>query len=301
VIEESEMEKPLVELKGVSRKYGRVKALDQLTFTLGPGICYGLIGRNGAGKSTMLRIIMGLLRPDLGTVRLFDGDPIQDAERVKLHVGYLAEDQEFPPVLSPAELFRFLAACYPSWDSDFAQSLVDRFKIPVNRSIFKLSKGQQRQAALVGAVAHRPQLLILDEPGGGLDPVVRREFLEEVIELLGGEGTSVLFSSHHLQEVERLATRVGILHEGRIVLEDDLDHLKEGSCRILAELSDGDGDRIRAALQGCVHVRRLDDAWSLTMLCSEPEAKERVARTLGGRVRETRSLSLEDLFVSLVG
>ena len=217
------MDGPIVDLKSVSKSFGRVQALTDLDFKLQPGVSYGLMGRNGAGKTTMLRLIMGLLRPTRGTVRLFGGDPIEEAEKVKVHVGYLAEDQSYPGILRPVDLFRFFEECYPTWDRKFLESLIDRFKIPVTRKLSALSKGQARQVGLLCAVAHRPQLLVLDEPAGGLDPVTRRAFLEEVIELLLSEKTTVLFSSHYLQEVERVATRVGVLHEGRLLLEEDLD------------------------------------------------------------------------------
>ena len=155
--------------------------------------------------------------------------------------------------------------------------------------------------ALVCAVAHRPKLLVLDEPGGGLDPVVRRSFLEEIIGLLSTEETCVLFSSHHLQEVERLARRIGIMDRGRLVVDEELDRLREGSCRVLAEIDQQNGDYIRESLAGCVSALKRDDAWELTMRCTVDEAKQRLAKSLNGRCRDAQPVSLEDLFISLVG
>jgi ABC-2 type transport system ATP-binding protein len=300
VIKESDMDAPFVELKDVTRCFGMNVAVRKVDLTLGPGVCYGLIGRNGAGKSSLLRLILGMLRPDRGTVRLFGLDPIRDAEKAKLHVGYLAEDQAFPPSMSPSELYRFYSDCYPTWDWDFADSLVKRFRVPIHRPFEKLSKGEQRQAGLVSALAHRPKLLILDEPGGGLDPLVRRTFLGEIVDLLSAEGRTVLFSSHNLYEVERIATRIGILDQGRLILDEEADRLKEGSCRVLAEIGESTEERIRSLLPGCVQALKRDDAWMLTLLCSEEQAKERVAKALDGRIRDSRMLPLEDLFVSLV-
>ncbi len=295
------MEKPIIHLESVSKSYRKKEAINNLTLSIPPGVSYGLIGRNGAGKTTALRLIMGMLHPTKGTVRVFDGDPVTEAERVKLHIGYLAEDQIFPSVLYPVDLFRFFEDCYPTWDHTFAQSLINRFKIPTQRRLSTLSKGEQRQVGLLCAVAHRPKLLILDEPGGGLDPVVRRGFLEEVIELLANEETTVLFSSHHLQEVERIATRIGILHEGQLLLEEDLDRLREGSCEILAELNGTDPLKIKKSLPNCVRAVRHQNNWLLTMLCNEAQAREHINRLDGGRVQEVRSLNLEDLFIRLVG
>jgi len=295
------MQEPLAELEGVTKRFGRVPALSELSLRIEPGVSYGLIGRNGAGKTTALRLLMGLLRPDEGKVKLFGGDPIADAERVKLHVGYLAEDQAFPPRLRPLDLVGFFAGCYPSWDHEFAASLVARFKIPLKRRLSTLSKGQQRQVGLLCAVAHRPRLLILDEPGGGLDPVVRRGFLEEVIDLLGSEQTSVLFSSHHLGEVERIATRIGILHRGGLLIEEDMDRLRERSCQVLARLNGADVAAPRLGLPGCVQAKPKGEAWLLTFLTDGRAACERVGSLPGGEVIEARAVSLEDLFVAMVG
>jgi ABC-2 type transport system ATP-binding protein len=291
----------VVQLTRVSRAYGNVRAVNDVSLSLKAGECFGLVGRNGAGKSTTLRMIAGLLAADSGTVRIFGGDPLREPEVAKQRLGYLAEDQTFPTLLHPTDLFKFFAACHPTWDWGFAESIVARFQIPVGRSMKALSKGQQRQVALVCAVAHRPKLLVLDEPGGGLDPVVRRSFLEEVIRLLSTEETCVLFSSHHLQEVERLARRIGIMDRGRLVVDEELDRLREGSCRVLAEIDEKNGDVIRDRVAGCVSALRRDDAWMLTMRCSVDEAKQRVASALNGRCRDAQPVSLEDLFISLVG
>lgn len=293
------MNAPVARLDHVSRAYGSVEALRDLTLHLSPGVCYGLLGRNGAGKSTALKLLVGLLKPDRGSVLVFDADPFTRPEKAKRSVGYLAEDLVFTRGLPAVDLFRFFAGCHPTWDWGFADDLVRRFAIPVDRPLGQLSKGQQRQVGLVCAVAHRPKLLILDEPGGGLDPVVRRDFLEQVVELLGGEATTVLFSSHHLQEVERIADRVGILHEGRLLLEEDLDGLRERSCRVMAE---GDLDAQAArALEGCVRAERREGSWVLTLRCTPEEGKQRVSSRLGARIRDVQPVTLEDLFVSMVG
>lgn len=294
------MDAPFVELRDVTRGFGTNIAVRKVDLQIGPGVCYGLIGRNGAGKSSLLRLIMGMLRPDRGEVRLFGHDPIREAEKAKLHVGYLAEDLAFPPSMTPSELYRFYSDCYPSWDWDFADALQKRFQVPIKRPFDKLSRGEQRQAGLISALAHRPKLLILDEPGGGLDPLVRRTFLGEIVDLLAAEERTVLFSSHNLYEVERIATRIGILDHGRLILEEDADRLKEGSCRVLAEIGESTEEQIRSALPGCVQAIRREDAWMLTLLCSEDQAKEKVSSAFNGRIRDSRSMPLEDLFVSMV-
>lgn len=291
------MDDIVVHLDRVSRRFGNVEAVRGLSLALEPGKCFGLLGRNGAGKSTALRLVMGMLRPDAGTVRLFGLDPLREPERAKLRVGYLAEDQTFPEVLQPRDLFAFFADCHPTWDWDFAESLVRRFHIPVDRRLSALSKGEKRQTALICAVAHRPRLLVMDEPGGGLDPVVRRGFLEEVIELLSREQTTVLFSSHHLQEVERLADRVGFIDHGRLVLEQDLDALIEGSCRVVAEIDEAS---LLDTLESCVRAERRGPTWQLTVRCPPEAAEHLVTTRLRGRVLETAPVTLEDLYVAML-
>lgn len=288
-----------VEFLGVTKSYGGPAVIKDFTWKIPKGVSYGLVGRNGAGKSTLLRLAMGMLRPTRGTLSVMGGDPIREAERVKRHVGYLGEDDIYPGGLRAADLIGFYSSCHPTWDHGFAASLVDRFKIPLRRSLAALSKGQRRQVGLLCAIAHRPKLLILDEPGGGLDPVVRRAFLEEIVELLGRENTTVIFSSHHLDEVERIATRVGILHRRNLVLEEDIDRLRERACRVAVRIPEGEALEIRSRLPQCAGARRRGDEWVLTLLIAPSEAPARVALSLGGEVLDVRIATLEDLFVEL--
>jgi len=293
------MTEPAVELSDVTRLYPKSGGgVRDLSLRLAPGESYGLVGRNGAGKTTALRLVMGMLRPTKGAVRVFGLDPFAEPEKAKVRVGYLAEDQEFPTALTPADLFRLHKDLYPSWSDDLATALTRKLALPAGRRLRDLSKGQRRQAGLVCAVAHRPALLVLDEPAGGLDPVTRREFLEEVVDLLSDEGTTVLFSSHNLHEVERVAGRIGVLDDGRLILDRDVAALREGSCRVLV---DGVDAARAAALDGCIRADARDGSLTLTFLCAEPEARRRVTDGLGVAPRQTSPVSLEDLFVDLVG
>ena len=196
----------IVDFKNVHRAYTRdTDVLAGVTFGIEAGQVVGLLGKNGAGKTTLLRIAMGLLDPQQGSVAIFGLDPRREPLEVKRRVGYVSEDQILPPFMRTDQVLALHKGLYPTWDDGMAQSMIERFQIPGRQKIKTLSKGQARQVALLCAVAHRPELLILDEPAGGLDPAARREFLETSIQLLTEIGTTILVTSHYMSDVERLA------------------------------------------------------------------------------------------------
>jgi len=205
----------IVEFREVHRGYTRgVDILNGLTLGVEAGQVVGLLGRNGAGKTTLLRLAMGMLAPQSGQVRVFDLDPRRQAVEVKQRIGYVSEEQILPPFLRVGQVIDLHRGLFPTWDPALAGRLIERFDISARAKIKTLSKGQARQVALLCAVAHRPELLLLDEPAGGLDPAARREFLETSIQLLNEEGTTILFSSHHMTDVERLADRIVMIDDG---------------------------------------------------------------------------------------
>ena len=205
----------IVEFREVHRGYTRgVDILNGLTLGVEAGQVVGLLGRNGAGKTTLLRLAMGMLAPQQGQVRVFGLDPRRQAVEVKRRVGYVSEEQILPPFLRVGQVIDLHRGLFPTWDPALAGRLIERFDISARAKIKTLSKGQARQVALLCAVAHRPELLLLDEPAGGLDPAARREFLETSIQLLNEEGTTILFSSHHMTDVERLADRIVMIDDG---------------------------------------------------------------------------------------
>src|SRR5450756_1435032 len=173
---------------------------------------------------------MGMLFPHAGSVRVFGESPTVDPVGIKRRIGYVAEDQVLPPSSSIAELIALHRYLFPRWDGALERELLDRFALPPALRIKHLSKGQARQVALLCAVCHRPELLILDEPAGGLDPAARREFLETSIQLLNREGTAILFSSHNMTDVERIGGRVVLLDKGRVRIDRDLDRIREEIC-----------------------------------------------------------------------
>ena len=217
---------PAVAVAGVTRRFGAQTALDAVTLSLPRGGVYGLVGENGAGKTTLIKHLLGLLRAESGAVRVFGLDPVADPVGVLSRIGYLSEDHDLPVWMSVEELMRYSRALYPAWDHGYAEELRRSFGLALPARIKHLSKGQKARAGLLAAVAHRPELLLLDEPSSGLDPVVRRDILEAIMRTIADEGRTVLFSSHLLDEVERVADHVTMIHHGRIVLSGPLDAIK---------------------------------------------------------------------------
>src|SRR6059058_1734319 len=217
---------PVIAVSDLTRRFGARAALSSVNLLIPRGGVYGLVGANGAGKTTLIRHILGLLRAEEGSVQVFGRDPVSDPVGVLSRIGYLSEENDLPGWMRIDELIRYTRAFYPGWDDAYAEELRRRFALDYATKITNLSKGQRARAGLLIALAHRPELLVLDEPSSGLDPIVRRDILGAVIRTIAGEGRTVLFSSHLLEEVEQVADHVTMISCGRIVLSAPLDAIK---------------------------------------------------------------------------
>src|SRR5438034_2458676 len=186
----------VVEIQGLTRRFGPKLALDQVSLTVPAGTVVGLVGENGAGKTTLIKPVLGLLRAATGSVRVFGRDPVADPVGVLSRVGYLSEENDLPGWMRVEELLRYSRAFYPNWDDAYAERLRRDFELDPAAKIKHLSKGQKARVGLLIALAYRPELLVLDEPSSGLDPIVRRDILGAVIRTIADEGRTVLFSSH---------------------------------------------------------------------------------------------------------
>jgi ABC-2 type transport system ATP-binding protein len=298
--DEGNHEMKVMEFNNIHRAYTKgTNVLDGISFSLAPGEVVGLLGKNGAGKTTLIRIAMGMLEPQAGSVRLFGLDPRKDPVQVKRRVGYVSEDQILPEFLKVHEVIQLHRGLFPTWDADLELRLLDRFDVPMNAKIKTLSKGQARQVALLCAVAHRPELLILDEPAGGLDPAVRREFLETAIQLLNEAGTTILFSSHYMTDVERLAGRIVMIHEGKVLLDNELDDLREEFSLALVPLTSGSHERL-VSLDGCLAVRKRSDALHAILRHQPAKASALLESKLGIKGARCEAIPLEEMFIELV-
>ena len=217
----------VIAVSELTRRFGARTALASVTLSLPRGSVYGLVGANGAGKTTLIKHILGLLRAQEGSVRIFGYDPVADPVAVLSRVGYLSEENDIPGWMRIEELIRYSRAFYPAWDDAYAEELRKMFALDPMAKVKSLSKGQKARAGLLIALAHRPELLVLDEPSSGLDPIVRRDILGAVIRSVAEEGRTVLFSSHLLEEVEQVADHVTMISGGRIVVSAPLNEIKE--------------------------------------------------------------------------
>ncbi|HEX5047287.1 MAG TPA: ABC transporter ATP-binding protein [Gammaproteobacteria bacterium] len=223
-----------IRLTDLEVRYGRVRALDGLSLAVPRGEIYGFLGRNGAGKTTTLRVLMGIVRADGGTIEL-NGKPMKRVSvATKRGIGYVSQEQSFYPWMTPRQLGRFVAAFYPSWDDAEFERLLRVLDIPADRRTGQLSGGTRTKVGLALALAPRPPLLLLDEPTTGLDPVARREFDDWVVAMAAERGITVFLSSHHVDEVEAVATRVGIIQAGRARIEGRVDDLRRRVRRVRA-------------------------------------------------------------------
>jgi ABC-2 type transport system ATP-binding protein len=288
----------VVEIREVTRRFGDTVALDRVGLAVPRGSVFGLVGANGAGKTTLIRHVLGLLKAQAGSVRVFGRDPVADPAGVLARVGYLSEENDLPAWMRVAELLRYSRAFYPRWDDAYAEELRQTFELPAAARVGTLSKGQRARVGLLVALAYRPELLVLDEPSSGLDPLVRRDILGAIIRTVADEGRTVLFSSHLLDEVERVSDHVALIHRGRVVFSAELDDLKETHRCLTLRFAEPRAQP--PALAGVLAWQGAGQEW--TAVCrGRPGELASAVEGSGGRVVADRVPSLDEIFVARVG
>jgi ABC-2 type transport system ATP-binding protein len=289
---------PVVEVRHLRREFGAKVALKNVSLTVPEGCVYGLVGGNGAGKTTLIRHLLGLFRPQFGEVRIFGYDPCAAPEIVLARLGYLSEDRDIPLWMRVDELISYTRAFYPRWDHTYAEELVAAFDLPRTQRVKSLSRGQLARLGLLLALSYRPDLLVLDEPSSGLDPVVRRDILGAVIRTVADEGRTVLFSSHLLDEVDRVADRVCMLHAGQVVLDDTLDAIKQRYQRCTVRFA----QPVPSAplLAGGKPLGGEGRDWTYLVEAPQPELVAMLT-ALGAELLEETAASLDEVFVGASG
>ena len=285
----------ILRIEHLTRRFGDKIALNKVSLSLQKGRVLGLIGENGAGKTTLIKHILGLLTAQEGTVRVFGLDPVADPAGVLGNIGYLAEEDGLPSWMRVYELQRYFQGFYPRWDQAYAEELRDKFKIDRRAKIGQLSKGQRARVGLMAALSYRPDLLLLDEPSSGLDPIVRREILTSIVRAVANENRTVLFSSHLLSEIEMVADEVAMIRDGEILFCDDLDSVKRSHLRVT--LCFDESRAIAPAIPDSFCWEGGGREWTCLFGGNSPTLDAAAALT-GARIVQQDWLTLDEIFLA---
>ncbi len=290
----------IIQLEGIHKQFGDLKVLQGLDFAVRSGEVYGLLGRNGVGKSTAIQIMMGIIKPDKGRVTAFGDSIFDNLVSVRRRIGYVSQEQHFYPWMTPRTLGRFVRRLYPNWDQAKYLSMVEHAELPLKRKVGGFSTGMKAKLALALALATKPELLILDEPTAGMDPVARREFLNIFNQSSGSERITTLFSSHLMDDVEAVANQIGIIHDGAMVYQGEFAPLANTLGCYSIDVTSGAADNLPGAFAQTA-VRKLEDGRRLdrrfVVLQFEPTAPSNPELNPGWRVE---AMTLEDVFLAVV-
>jgi len=294
---------PVMALEAMSVRYGRVMALDSVSLEVSPGAVYALIGRNGAGKTTAIRCLLGQRKPDSGRALLFGKIAWSDRAKAMTQTGVVPEEPEAPPEMTAEQLVGFCSRLYPRWNGGEVDDRLKRFGVPRGVPFGRLSKGQKGMLSLALALGPGPRLLVMDDPTLGLDAIARRAFFEELVGELAERGTTVFITSHDLRGIEGIASCVGILREGRMLVESEMEALKARFRRIRLVAGEGAPVDMRLALSGfrVLSYSGLGSAVEAVVDGFDEAAFERLKQSQWALEAEAPAVSLEDLFIALVG
>ena len=289
-------ETPVIEIKNLTRRYGKLDAVNNLSLTVNPGRCYGFFGRNGAGKTTTIKCLLNLLRPTSGSVRVFGLDPQQDEVAVKSRLAYVPDAVAFYPWMTVRDTLNYLASFRTHWNLDIEADLLNRFGLDERQKASDLSKGQKTQLALISAICPEPELLVLDEPTSGLDPIVRREFIQTVIGAYqsgDAEKRTVFVSTHLISEFEGLIDEFTIIEQGRELLTMPADAARERFKKIRARFAQP------VNKLGAPRALRLRRDGREVELLANGNSEELITwlQSLKPEELRTEALSLEEIFV----
>jgi ABC-2 type transport system ATP-binding protein len=288
------MSEALMKMNGVFKHVPEKYALNGLDFELLPGQVVGLLGRNGAGKTTLIECALGLKKIDAGSVSLFGESPYTLSDSARARLGYVPQQNDLFEWLTATQLLAFFKAFYPRWNDAKVNALLDRWSVPRNTLISKLSGGEKQRLSIIRAIAPDPELLILDEPVSSLDPAGRRDFLRELVDTTIERETTIIFSTHILSDLERVAMNIAFMKEGKVVMQDTLDHLAEDGYRIIGSQNALLNERFQLEI-----TRREETGGYLSViarLSAAEVARVDALKSFGVRMEP---IALEDLFIEV--
>lgn len=287
----------ILTIKNLSKSFGRKIVLNNLNMNLEKGKVYGLLGKNGAGKTTLIRMIMGIIPQDSGEIA-YRGQALKFSDTgLKKEIGFIPEDSIFFSWMTLKELLNFNASFYPTWNQARAEDYLTRFSLDNKVKIKNMSRGMKLKVGLIVALAAEPKFLILDDPTSGLDVPTRQDFMKDIIgEILAG-GTTILFSSHLVHELEGIIDKLGILHDHHLILEDEYTKVKASTKKVLL-VFDSEGPQ-QIDVDGILTQKRNNNSFEVVIFPWD-EAKHKKLQALNPAHMEVSSLSLEEIFISFV-
>lgn len=289
-----------IQTTGLTKMYKETLAVNALDLTVPRGSVYGFLGLNGAGKTTTIKMLLNLVYPTAGQGQVLGHDIVGDSLQVREIVGYVAEETNIYEYMRVSEVIGFCRDTYTNWDMQVVGRYLELFELPVGKKVKELSRGMKNQLALVIALGARPELLILDEPTGGLDPVKTRDFFRVILDQVAETGQTIFFSSHHLYEVERVADTVGILHKGKLVFSKSIDDIKSDLKKIRVVFAEETAVNGLEKLPGVTRVSNQGRGYLIECDGRLEEAAARI-RELRPIDMEVLDVSLEDVFMRYTG
>jgi ABC-2 type transport system ATP-binding protein len=288
----------MIEMKNVTKKFDRSKAVENVNLSIQKGSIYGLIGSNGAGKTTLIKLLSGIYRQDEGNV-MIDNQSVYESTAIKQKIFYVPDQPHFFSHYTTKQMARFYKSLYPNWSEERFGKLAELFEVDRNKKIQTFSKGWQRQIAFILALAANPEILILDEPMDGLDPVVRKKVKNLLIHDVAEREMTILISSHNLREIEDICDHIGIIHRGSILMEKDLDEMKTGIHKVQLAYKDGVPDLLLNNLQ-LLHMEKRGSIMLGIVRGSEAAITKQIRKT-NPVIFDMLPLTLEEIFIYEMG
>lgn len=290
------MDKPVIEIKNLTKSYKNKDVLKNLSMSVPQGCVCGLLGRNGEGKTTLIKSVLGLLKPSAGSIAVLSDDPWQFKVGTKEKLGYVPQADRLYPWLSVGQLINYTASFYQHWNQALVEKLVKEWRITLDDKVGLLSEGQAQKVSIILSLGHEPELLIFDEPVASLDPGARRQFLKTILDVVSGRPCTIFFSTHITSDLERVADRVAIVHDGAVAFNGELDVLKDTVKRLRVHAQDMLPPDFN--LPGAMHREVSGREAIVSLRDFSPSVKAHIEKTFKAGV-EVEDLNLEEIFLEI--